>query len=278
MIDAKILDSFNGLIAVETANLDDRIADEIGRAAMEASAAGRSRSGAAMRQVAMVAVHSIPVRAQLAFETLLKAMQAHGSGVSANNRDEVIAVLGTFLSDQHNRLVPLIANSSTFKGNNIASAPFIKPITDVVLRETNRLKENITLMAATASQQPAAAPGATPTMHFHGNVGVIQTGDHAVGISHQTIDASAREGLEQALDLLAAALAKETALPAQFKSEVEETVRDTRTELAKPTPNTTKIKGYVTAVADVVRFVPALKPCYDTLKWSATFVGVTLPG
>ena len=115
-------------------------------------------------------------------------------------------------------------------------------------------------------------------MVFNGPVGVLQTGAGAIGISHQTIDTTARESLEQALDLLAAALAAETALPAQAKSEVVELVQDTRTELAKPTPNTAKLKGYIGGIGAAIQFAPALKACYDTLKWGGTFFGVNLAG
>jgi hypothetical protein len=39
----------------------------------------------------------------------------------------------------------------------------------------------------------------------------------------------------------------------------------------------TKIGGYVRSIGAAIEFVPHLREAYETLKWSATFLGINLP-
>jgi hypothetical protein len=61
------------------------------------------------------------------------------------------------------------------------------------------------------------------------------------------------------------------------QDEVIELAKEVQRELAKPTLNGTRIHSLISGISQTISYVPKLKAAYDTIKWAAAMINVTLP-
>lgn len=276
-MDNAVLATFNKLVGVEIDLIDEQLAKEISRRIGEASMRGMLHSSRANISVAEEVKQTLPLRSQTALNTLLRSMTANGIAVSPANEEEVVATLAEWIAAQTARCVAIFNERAPYK-QGIDLEIYIKPILRAGDQETRRMTGEIELIAA-ASRQVDANSSDKHGSNFVINapVGVIQSGPGSFAVAHQHIDAGARDALERALEHLSKEL-RETDEPVHFnRSEIEAVILEATEEIRKKQPNGAKLKALVAGVANAISFVPKLRPAYDTLKWAAGMIGVTLP-
>jgi hypothetical protein len=126
-----------------------------------------------------------------------------------------------------------------------------------------------------ALAQQAQASGNQVTVTGAGNV--VLTGVFTGSPMSITIDAGARAEIERALAIVEAALAS-VPQPTSFNvADVQEMVAESKAELVKPQPNSTKLGTMLMGVATTIQTAGAMRPAYDALKGLFAMFGITLP-
>jgi hypothetical protein len=127
------------------------------------------------------------------------------------------------------------------------------------------------------STEKGLPSGTQATNVFNAPVGLVQTGAGSIGFSTQHLDSGAKDALEKAMDALLRALDEKSVNGEAPLNEVRELVIETKAEVAKPKPNMTRVKSLVAGIGGAISFVPKLKVAYDTVKWAAAMINITLP-
>jgi hypothetical protein len=113
--------------------------------------------------------------------------------------------------------------------------------------------------------------------NIYSPVGAIQTGATAVAYVSQTIDTATRDKLLNVLRELEQRLETVDSLPKHPKHEIIELVKESETEVRKETPNSTKLRTILSAIATSIQTVADLRPAYEGLKEALMYFGITLP-
>lgn len=116
------------------------------------------------------------------------------------------------------------------------------------------------------------------SFNFHNsNIASLQTGSHSVANVNMQNNIAGTTELINALNAVAAALAKNSSMPADEKHEILEMVEDSKREAAKESPNKSKIRTYLAGIAGAIGTISDLKSGYDLLVLGAAAAGYTLP-
>lgn len=279
MLPQECIDTYRRLFHVEEQKLDARMQVQLGEGVATLSRNGMLNSSVALNLMVGTAAATLPVRAQTAFNLLLRCAGSFGIFIDGDAKKQAISLLEVDLRVAANHLRALVQATPPFSGS---ASGHIGDISSVLRRidedlaiELERLDGELTLLVAAAAQQKVTAQPAGPI--FHGPVGLVQTGPGSYGVAHVNIDSGSRDELSTALSKLALALnAENSAMPFDL-SDVREMITTGQSELAKPKPNGTMLRSIVTGIGGAISFAPKLKDAYDSLKWAAKLAGIDLP-
>lgn len=279
MLPGELISTFDRLLGVEVSQINAQVSAGIMSRISEAAGRGMARSGAACQMVMGEAARAIPVHAQLALSLLFRCIGAHGIRMDEVIRNECQTILSERLNNELTQLRNLVAGSAPFH-SGILGANTEKVLCELTRKTTNELTrisgELDLAVAAMRNAGPGVSGGATQVT-VHGPVGVLQTGAGSYGVAHQHIDQGARHALETALTKLIEALATRSDDASYHTSEVREMASEAQAELSKPRPNASKLRALVGGVGTAISLAPKLRDAYESLKWAANFIGVTLP-
>ncbi len=271
---------FDILVSVEVEKLDRQLQLDVQSTVNQLVRTGNLHGTAGLRAVFTDAGRSIPTRVQTALNILLRSMTAHGVALTEDNKEETISTLRQWTNSQIAQLQEVLASASPYGDTAIAKfggEPLIANLTTLGDLEIKRAIGECNLIAASNARGSLSTSPASQTYVFNAPVGLVQSGPGSYGTANQNIDASSRADIERALLRVEEAL-KNASNDADFdRREIAEMVSEAQTEVAKDTPNASKVKALITGVAGAISFTPRFKEAYDTLKWAAALIGVTLP-
>ncbi|MBI2585733.1 MAG: hypothetical protein HYW28_07650 [Rhodospirillales bacterium] len=267
-------------IALAFADQDDQINRDVLAGLNEFTRRGIIQSSMAARQVGVLHGNDIRIRGEIALNRAKRVISMLGISATEDFETE----LRTFLEELLNAEVakqrrylngrPPLKQPARGAGTSfhqIGNAEFGKAV-DLMFR---KLRSEITLYTATLRNPAKAISSGPPSITIEGDVGVFQTGSQAsVTIS---IDAFAKEQIIKALDTVHTGLAgiKDTA---SFSvAEIEEMVVESKEELQKEKPNSTKLKTMLTGISGAIQTTAALRPAYESVKSVLAFLGISLP-
>lgn len=279
MIQEDARQNFEQLLAVERQNLNERVGQEIDAATMELSRRGVLRSGAGMKMVTRPALDAVPIFAQACLNVFGRVSGAHGIAIADDNQAEVNALLDKCIRDEVEQLKSLVRSAPSMKqrGMEGTAHTVLQGIDKVAEREIARLGAEISLIAAGQAVR-GQTQGASNAFTFNAPVGVVQTGPGSHAVAHQTMDASAREALEKALQQVITQLQATTDIgdTSVDLAEIRELASEADAELKKDIPNQTRIRSIIRGVGEAIAYVPKLREAYDTLKWAGALIGINL--
>jgi hypothetical protein len=249
----------------------------IGRKSAEAAQRGTLASGSALLTVCQEAAASIPIRGAIALSLLARALAAHRVQITASIGAAARELLVTMLERESEKLRGAAKSSPPFRSVLPANAQeqALTEIAEKTKWEMDRLEGEIALWVAGSKKKNESAEHMQMT--FHGPVGLVQTGGGNFSSVKMHMDAGAKEAIEKALTELSTLLERSESSDPFDVIEVKQMVEETQTELAKPTSNATKIKALISGIGSAISYAPRVKVAYDTLKWAAALIGVTLP-
>lgn len=137
-------------------------------------------------------------------------------------------------------------------------------VESAIENETEIQLNELKLFALNYRNRSEASAG--PTVNVYGTAGSIQTGSHAV--ANVNIQVKSAGELKQLLENIERDLDSIDGFPEADREEIKAVILDGKTELDKPAPNKTRIKGSLSGIADALRQADsALKGVERIYEW-----------
>lgn len=133
---------------------------------------------------------------------------------------------------------------------------------------------DITLLSAAAFKRESGEP---TTINIYQSYGIVQTGAGATASLVQNFGQAERQRLSEALDAVENVASESADLSPRQLLELDEVVGDIRGELAKESPNMSKVRGALIAISTTIQTLGSAAGAYDLLKGAAALIGVHLP-
>lgn len=279
-MDESVRKHFEALLSVEAARLNEQTQRELGKTTSFLTARGNLQSGGAFRVLTDVAARTIQIFAQTAFNIVTRTATAHAIEIRSANQSEIVDLVAAAIQAEVTNLSGMLLDQPSFKGTGMRQMAdrFLTELESNADLEITRISTEISLIAVANDRRGGPSQESSSQMIFNGPVGFVQTGPGSFGTAIQHIDGATREHLEKAFSEVLDALGNPAEAFPFDKNEVQELVKEGQDELKKGKPNHTRLKAIVSGVGGAIAYAPKLKAAYDTVRWAATFIGLTLPG
>jgi hypothetical protein len=273
MFDSKFLDRFHRLIAVRIDERKVQFPQECGRLAANLTAKGGTlQSGAHVHLSQKLHSQELEARAILTWETLVRVHRTLGSQPNPSLREDFKTLLSAQLDADFPELTESFAKVQKQSGMVKAQIS----LADAKNRTQAKHEIEIDLYVDSLEGTDAAGGMTSPTYHFYGNVGAVQTGVHAIANTVQNLGGEDRAALAEALTQVHEALAVST-MHEQQKFELLELAKEAQMQLASVSPNNTKLMSTFNVLATSVQAISSAQPAYQALKLAVLPLGITLP-
>jgi len=272
-----MLNIFYNLVRVDYASLDKQLLREIQTTEAQGAATGTLSSGRTILIVCEAGAASLSVRCRLAWSQLYKVMSAHGLKIDRETGPMFVSEIGAQASNAAITVRSIVNGSAVFRSSLPANAK--KAGMDIIDKE---LQHEIARMKAEADLLIAASENLQPTtskpgISINGDGNVIISGDgNQVNVSTQ-INSEAATALVDALKLTLDRLHSIPPEPKIDASELKQLIGDAIDDVKAPKPNGLKVKVAVKTIAETIKFIPAFKAAYDTIKSAAALANIYLP-
>jgi len=277
ILPTQMLNNFYALVRVEYSSFDSQLLHEIRSIDARATAKGMLNSGGTIRLVCEAGGHSLSVRCRMAWALLFKAMNAYGLAVDKETISLFLSELGAQATNADMTVRSIVNGSAVFRGSlpDSAKKAGMAIIDKKHEHEIAKMKADADLLAAASQNLKPAIP--QPGIIISGDGNVIISGDsNQVNVSTQ-IDREAVTALASGMQLMLGQLHLIPPTANIDVREVNQLVEETLAELKATQPNGLKIKGSVKTIAETIKFIPALKAAYDTIKSAAAMANIYLP-
>jgi hypothetical protein len=140
------------------------------------------------------------------------------------------------------------------------------PEIDLIIKELENLKKGDRM----------GSESNITTLHINAPGVIVQTGDHSTA-KLITINQTNMDDIIKALDSLRIEINNVADVQGYSKGEVINLIEESKIELSKAQPNSTRLKSFLSDIALVIQTSASLKPAYDVLKTVLLPIGITLP-
>lgn len=279
MLDKDIVRIAKERVLLEISDQNANLQLEIARIKEEANARGTFGSGSTILRIANLCNETIKARAQLIWQTLFRFITTAGITYSDDLADELKNVVAIHLPQELTDLKGLVRENAELIGSpdlfvnlepqmvEVRNAALAKVDTEIDLF-VHSLKKKVEMKEKEA---------ASTIFNIYSPVGAIQTGESSIANVAQNIDTEIREQLNKVLEEIASELAKSDSATPHPKGEIIELVQEGQEELKKSSPNMMKLRSTLSAVGISIQTVANMKPAYETLRQTLTFLGISLP-
>jgi hypothetical protein len=276
MVSSEVIDLALKKIQLEIDDQNRSLPMQIRAIQAEAAKHGALRSGGYVMSIQKLCAEAVENRAAFAWEILYRCVTTVGlsyeDGIAKQLKDVIDKNLPAHSADLQEHVT---------KAAELAGSPnLLSKIEDVVEIARRSAVEHayteIDLFVLKLKKAPAEREYAPQISIHNSTIGSLQTGSHSVTHAVQNITTGDRDALNKALDLISRELAAVPALPRDRREDVIEVIADGKAELAKATPNLSKLTGILSAVSNAIGIVEKLKPACEGLKSAAALIGVSI--
>lgn len=270
------LNKFQDVIRHEILDLERSYARQLSASQAKWAANGSLSSSGAVLGFQEIARGATRAGSQVILSQLLRCITAYGVPLD----DEAVSRAKTSLRDQINLHATVLRSRllgmSTFQNPAFSG---MKGQTELEFnQETQRVADRMANeidLAAAASRRIAS--GSSPTLNFHGAVGIVQTGDANVAMMQQHIGAEPGAQIATVLSELLGRLDGAEAALGHNKDALKSLIQETIEETNKPSPNPLKVGSSLRTIAETVKFVGSLETAYTGLKPILSGMGIHIP-
>lgn len=276
MIPVEAKNQFEQIVTHEMFEMNRALEVVSGATFARATARGLGGSGVILVDLTQDATNSLKTRGQFILGQLLRCLAAHHVTLNAETLTEAVALLCTAIERQAQELMIKLFQRPPFHVRGLEQA---KQLLETQFgqegpRLIGRLTTELQLAAAASQISPSKS---TPSLNFHGPVGLVQTGDGSQATVHQHVDNSVKNQIVTALQDLLAQLEKPENSSIGNRAEMRDLITETIAEAEKPESNTLKLGSSLRTIAETTKFVGSLGPAYGVLKPLLSFFGIHLP-
>ena len=273
MLDPKVTDLADRMIEIQFGERDKQLERDILLIQNDAAMRGMGTSTAFVEALYDACARDVELRAHIVWNNLMKVLSRAGVVASPT--------LSADLKLAMSRYEQAIYAEPAERLSNNARAAGLQPresLINAAAHAVHKVHAEIDLFVLGLEQQRQADKNRPEaTFNFYSPVGAVQTGPNASAQVFQNITPQDREALLGAISLLRQELVSVTSLPACPKEEIVELVEEAEIETKKAKPNSSKLLGMFTVIAQAIQTVASLKPAYDALKAALLPFGVMLP-
>lgn len=272
MLSAQVTDTARRAIAVALAERREAVPKARAQILESMSARGMLMSGSTMLQIQELVANEYLLRAQLAWQTWLRALATQAEVVTTDLRGQLLAeierVLGAGSQD-----LPSVLHETRVRvnasGTNVEEA-----LAAMRGRALEWAAAEVDFAILEATSKHAKGPERA-TFNFYGTVGAVLTGPGAA--ASVTITADQRLSIIGALTAVKQAVATSPELEPAQREQLAELVADATAEAKKEQPNGLKLRGVLSGLAMGVQTMGSLREAYRVLKGAAVLIGLHLP-
>lgn len=260
--------------AIAVALVERRKAVEKAKAQVfgEMTARGMLMSGRTVVLVRELLDHEYMVRAQVAWQTWLRALATQSEVVTTDLRGELLAEIERVLNAESQDLPGHLADARV-RTNDAGTNP-VQATADMRTRALNWAAAEIDFAILEATSKHARGPERA-TFNFYGTVGAVLTGPGAS--ASVTITADQRHSIITALTTVKEALSASHELDPIQRGQLVELADDAASEARKDQPNGHRLRGALTGLAMAIQTLGSASEAYKLLRGAAALIGLNLP-
>lgn len=279
MVDQEIVRIARERTVLEIDEQSARVREEIRSLKEKMNAKGVLRSSMTLKQITDICADAIKFRGQLAWQTYFRFLTTSGISHSATLSNELKDLILYHLPENLGDLKGYVKENANLVGSPTLYDNLAQELDASRAATLARVGTEIELFVHSLhrKEEMKSEESKSTTVNIYSPVGSIQTGSSSIAHVTQHLDADVRSELSKALTQIAAILADSTVSLPQPKTEIVELVEEGQQELAKSSPNLTRLRSLLSTVGGSIQTVASMKPAYETLKQALTFLGISLP-
>lgn len=280
MLDPKVAKLAHDIIQTKLNQRNRQFRQEISRVKNEMALKGISDSTIGERKFYEMYADEIEAQASIVweeFKKVLSAIDVHPSEELASHLKQDVEthllVITNDLTTDLRKLTNSIMNTQEIDN-------LIDKITNTQNKASQRISNEIELFVLSlsrAKEKEVRAESTKNIINITGNVGAVQTGRGSTANVTQIISSDDKEALLQALDDIKKYLESGGNLSGFSKEEVLELVEESRTEVEKHNPNSSRLKTYLIGISISIQTAASLKPAYEVIKLALSHLHIILP-
>lgn len=278
MLDPKVSELARKMIEVQFDKRSEQLRRDILRVTNEMAIKGVTDSTMTLSQYYNLYTDEIGIRVNIVWEELkniLPAMELHPSeDLASYLKKEIEKYLSTIIADFNDdwrkRTTQIQSLAYFEQWDNFNSAY------DQALKRANA---EIDLFVHSLGRTKGKGQSDFPqnVYNFNAPVVAVQTGQGSTANVTQIISSDDKEALLQALDDIKKYLESGGNLSGFSKEEVLELAEESRAEVEKRNPNSSRLKTYLIGIAISIQTAAGLKPAYEVIKLVLSHFHIFLP-
>jgi hypothetical protein len=282
MVDPELVELARKKVKIQLDQRHNQFRQEVSRVTNEMASRGILYSTIALGKLYKTFADEIDTEASIAwleFKNVLSAIDVHPSEeLTYHLKQDAEKILRAIMNDLTTDLSKLTNSIMSISPQEIDN--LIGKLTNTQNKALERINNEIELFVLSlsrAKEKDGPTDSAKNVINVTGNVGAIQTGPNAKANVTQIIGSQDQEALLTALDNVKKYLESEATLPGLTKEEAVELIEESRIEVNKPNPNSTRLKTSLMSIAVSIQTVASLKPAYEVIKSALSYFGFHLP-
>jgi hypothetical protein len=282
MLNPKIESIAREQVRLQFEERDGSLDREIGATVSQFVKCSALHSGICIRAVAGLFQNELKIRANIALNVLRGACSEVGVQADSEVAPAMKRILGQVIGDEANKLLSrMLATQpiASYDKSGTAGASFGVDVRSPYEKvRANRIafveSETDLFDARLSAVSQSQVKGGQVTVI--GNSNVVLAGAFTGSTVNVALDSGAKAEIERALATVEEALGSLAGHPTVNVAEVRDMVADSKAELAKPTPNKSKLAALLGGVAVTIQTVASLRPAYDAVKGALALLGIRL--
>lgn len=259
MIDSHVVELARkkALLLIEKQNPEiDRL---IGVIKAKAASRGMLRSGSCVLEITQVCKEATQERAKFVWASLQECLTAVGVNYFEGLDSQAKQFVFELVPDHANWAKWRVDDAANFMANPAMKLELTRQVEDANQAALHSTTADIDLFVLTLKNRKLSTmPGQTVNISHARNIVVQQSGKNSTATVTQTSKNLSSAELVALLDEIKAAINSVESVPGHSKPDLTELIDDTKTEVAKVTPNQSKLKGYFHTLTGVVEDLSTL--------------------
>lgn len=277
MLDQEMIKIANERINLEKSDQNNRIQKETGRTIAVGVARGLS-SGTALK-ITSIYSEAVKNRAQLVWQIFHRFITTSGISYSEKLAEELKLMVVRHLPENLEDIKSFLQQDlKKIRASDLLTRleTQIDDAREYALKKINTEIDLFIISLKNKAQMEADKLGAN-IFNIYSPVGSIQTGTSSVTHVTQLITIEEKDKLLNALQNVEETINNLDSLPNHPKEEIIDLVQESKIEIGKEQPNTTKLKMLLSTVGASIQTLASIKPAYEVIKQALSCLGVSLP-
>jgi hypothetical protein len=254
-------------------DLDDRkeaFAREVANIRERMNINGALRSSMTQRQIIDAIGNEFRIRCFLIWDTFSRGLSSKESGFDDSSADEIKRELAALVDEHSNDLLAAhIEMQKLMRGSS-----GLKSVEQLRGDAFSRVNAEIDLAVLGQIKRKNVGGG---NINIYQGFGIVQTGVASSASLTVTVNVEERREIGVALEALESVIETSLGVDDDRRKDALELVGDLRTEMDRPKPNRSRIRGAILGLATTIQTIAAAPQVYNLLKGAAALFGLRLP-